>query len=82
MAEPIRFPQVNSQWYGEGDIGALPVFRDVESGENISCWELTAEEQLEVLKTGKVWLRVWGNHPPVALDGEDPFKVGQEAKGE
>ena len=73
MAEPVQFDQVNTSWYGEGDVGALPVFRDTDTGENISCWELSAEEQIEVLRTDKIWLRVWGNHPPVYLEGMDPF---------
>ena len=71
MAEPIEFPEVNCKWTGPGDIGDLPVFRD-ENGCNISCWELTAEEQVEVLNTGKVWLHVWGTHPPVAVSGTAP----------
>lgn len=77
MAEPVEFAEVNTTWYGEGDVAPLPVFRG-ENGENISCWELTAEEQIEVLQTGKVWLRVWGYHPAVYVEGTDPFvRVGE-----
>ena len=35
MAEPILFDNVNCTWFGEGDVGALPVFRDTDTGENI-----------------------------------------------
>ena len=73
MAEPVQFPEANSQWYGAGDVGNLPVWRDLESGQSISCWELSAEEQMEVLATGKIWLRVWGQHPATALEGTNPF---------
>ena len=73
MAQPVEFGQVNYQWHGEGDTGTLPVYRDLQTGGNVSCWELSAEEQIEVLQTGKVWLTVWGTHPPVALQGSDPF---------
>ena len=74
MAEPLKFDQVNALWYGEGDIAPLPVHQ-TEDGENISCWELSAEEQIAVLETGRVWLRVWGQHPAVYVDGVAPFAV-------
>ena len=73
MATPSEFPEMNAKWTGPGDTGDLPVHRDSE--ESISRWELTAEEQVEVLSTGVVWLRVWGNHPAVYVSGESPFNV-------
>lgn len=72
MAEPIKFPQVNSLWIGEGDVGELPVYK--EEDENISCWELTMEERFEILSTGVIWLSVWGNHPAVSIYTESPFE--------
>ena len=39
----------------------------------ISCWKLTAEELIEVNKTGRIWLTVVGNRmPPVMVDGIQP----------
>ena len=78
MAEPVNFDQANIYWYGEGEERPLPVFRDPVDMQNISCWELTAEEQTEVLETGKIWLHVWGNHPAVYVSGECPFEGGEE----
>ena len=71
MAEPSKFPEANAEWVGEGGIGSLPAFR--EGVENISRWELTEEELVEVASTGVVWLHVWGNHPAVCVAGESPF---------
>ena len=71
MAEPIEFPEVNKRWVGEGDVGDLPVYS--EGVENVSCWQLTMEERLEILETGVVWLHVWGNHPAVCVSSESPF---------
>lgn len=77
MAEPVQFAQVNAEWQGPGDIGPLPTHQ-TDEGENISCWELSAEEQIAVLETGKVWLRVWGHHPAVYVEGTDPFAGAEE----
>ena len=77
MAEPTQFPQANMEWQGQGDVGPLPVFRDPETGENISRWELTDEERIAVLETGTVWLRVWGQHPAVYVEGTYPFLEGE-----
>ena len=76
MAQPLEFPEVNLRLVGEGDTGYLPVHRDQETGVKVSCWELTADELAEISATGKVWLHVWGGHPPVCVSGEDPFEQG------
>lgn len=76
MANPIDFGQANFSWFGPGDIAPLPVHRDDE-GTNISCWELSAQEYIEVLQTGKIWLTVWGDHPAVNITGQDPFVEGE-----
>ena len=73
MAEPLAFPESNMEWYGKGDIAPLPAFRDPDTGQSISCWQLGDAELAEVSRTGKVWLRVWGIHPPVFVEGTDPF---------
>ena len=73
MAEPVEFDEQNTTWIGQGDVDELPAFRDIASGENISCWRLNPAELAEVQRTGVVWLRVWGVHPPVYVDGFHPF---------
>ena len=73
MAEPVEFTEQNTVWSGQGDVEELPVFRDIDSGENISCWRLNPSEIAEVQRTGIVWLRVWGTHPPVYVHGDHPF---------
>ena len=71
MARPRHFSEANTQWIGEGDIGALPVYR--EKDENISCWKLTIRERILILLTGSIWLHVWGDHPAVYISGWSPF---------
>ena len=74
MAEPIHFPESNTTWHGPTgmpDVGDLPSYR--EKDETISCWQLTDDEKAEVLKTGVVWLHIWGIHPPVSIQGLGPF---------
>ena len=73
MAEPVTFDHMNSRMMGDSDVGTLPTYIDRTSGFTISCWELSAEEQVEVLQTGKVWLTVWGRHTPVNISGTTPF---------
>ena len=74
MAEPVEFEGQNFVWKKSGaDVDDLPVFRDAVCHENISCWQLNPTEIAEVVRTGKVWLHVWGNHPPVFVGGEYPF---------
>ena len=78
MAKPIRFPEVNFTWKGwEGDdvrdeVGDLPAYRE-HFGPTISCWGLSWKERFMLLFSGKVWLWVWGNHPPVLVDAGYPF---------
>ena len=64
MAEPVEFDEQNTAWIGQGDVDELPAFRDMVSGESISCWRLNPDELAEVQRTGVVWLRVWGVQPP------------------
>ena len=82
----VPFKQANFTWKGwsedEGDPGGqgtppevydLPVYKN-EEGQSLSCWKMTWKERLEVLLTGRVWLWVIGHHPPVSVEGENPFK--------
>lgn len=87
MALPTEFPEQNTVWKGypaEGmpgeEVVDLPAYRsDLAEQRNrgpicsISCWKLTAEELAEIQEQGVVWLHVWGVHPPVRVDGHNPF---------
>ena len=75
MAKPVTFEQSNMIWKGTGNVVDLPAFYDTEQDLTVSCWELTETEILQVARTGKVWLYVWGKgHPPVMITGELPFQ--------
>ena len=76
MAQSIHFPGVNRVWKGwEADpaTGREPVndlsVMSTEQGEQISCWQLTEAERVEVARTGVVWLAVVGAQPPVIVAG-------------
>lgn len=80
MAEAIEFPQKNFTWDPapgtEDRVRPLHVHRSEvpERGtQSISCWRLSPEEMLEVLRTGCVWLFVLGQHTPVCVIGVSPF---------
>ena len=81
MATPIHFPQANTVWKGwEADdqreaVGDLQAYRDESTNRTTSCWALSLAELAEVQRTGKVWLQVVGQHPPVYVGGADPFKA-------
>lgn len=48
----------------------------------ISCFKLTAEELIEVNRTGRVWLGVYGfTMPPAYISGVKPFRLTGEAEG-
>ena len=73
MAEPRDFPEHNARWWGQGDVGDLPVYQDHEV--KISCWRLSWRERIRALLTGDVWLHVWTPvHPAVYVGAEDPFE--------
>ena len=84
MAVAIAFPESNSS-LGPTEDGVgyiLPVHQGSEVlglSQIISCWKLTPEEVQEVAQTGKVWLRVLGGHPPVAVQGDSPFETVKES---
>lgn len=41
----------------------------------VSCWKATQEELDEIVRTGRVWLTVWGNTmPPACVSGSTPFE--------
>ena len=72
MAEGVHFPQANDTWRSDSKaVGDLPAYR--EGIRSISCWQLTAQELKEIVTTGKIYLHVWGHHPPVYIGGY-PFE--------
>ena len=79
MAQPINFPEANFTWKGtpasEGqeEVGDLITYIDEAQGLTLSCWEVSADELNAIIKSGHIWLHVWGQHPPVFVSGERPF---------
>jgi len=76
--KPIKFGESNATYAeNQPEYLPLPVHKSPEpEGEVISCWELSDDEIKELLKTKKVWLRMWTfNQPlqPVCLQVEYPF---------
>lgn len=55
-------------------ISEMLVFKDAQ--QMVSCWQFTADELLEVLRTGKAYLYMLGDrHPAVYVSGVDPWAV-------
>lgn len=75
--KPTDFPESNFTWKGwpatenRPEVLDLPAYRS--DNETISCWELSEHEIAEVARTGRVWLRVVGQQPPVCVEGGSPF---------
>lgn len=80
---PVAFKQANGTLMGgpgsdfgtSASVSDLPVHRARETGEIISCWQLSWLDRLRLLLTGKVWLIVLGGqtHAPVCVTAEKPF---------
>jgi hypothetical protein len=82
MATPVEFPEQNTVLKAapgtESWVRDLPIYRQYPDGVNdqcvVSCWELSAEEVAEIVRTGRVYFQAFGpTHPPVALHGSNPF---------
>lgn len=79
MSFPVDFPESNvllrpPPGIPEEECGCLYVHASPETNQWISCWQLSREELAEVLRSGRVYLHVFGgNHPPVAISGIRPF---------
>jgi hypothetical protein len=55
-----------SVWRGPNEDGIQVV---------ISCWKPTKEELDEIVRTGRVWIVVWGRTmPPICPVGTNPFE--------
>ena len=83
MGKPARFPESNFVWQGwpaddtRDQVEDLPAYRDEPAGVTISCWRMSWRERLRILLAGRVWLQLWGSHPPVHIGGENPFERGE-----
>ncbi len=76
MAKPVKFDEANTNLVAEG-CGDLPVYKDGHGGyaQVISCWELSGDELMHVLRTKRIWLRVRGTtQPPLSLGAKNPFE--------
>jgi hypothetical protein len=74
--KPADQPQA-TPFTGEG-CGALPVVRGQDSAGPVlvSAWELSADEVVDVLKTGRIWLIIRGTaHPPVSIVTRAPYDL-------
>lgn len=60
----------------EDKVHSLPVWHVPGHGAFISQWGMTWRERLHCLLFGYVWLHVMGsNHPPLAVETQNPFHV-------
>ena len=41
-----------------------------------SCWEMSEAEIIEIVRTKRVWLQVYGGHPPSLIIGVNPIAKG------
>jgi hypothetical protein len=87
MARPSsKFPtgmEPNRSWLGPTpDIGDLQVhFSNTPEGDrSVSCWELGPGEYQEVVRTGKIYLHIYGMHPPVYVGSALDFDLEEPDK--
>jgi len=81
MAQPQNFEHANFTWdtpQGEDPAKVEPMRVWRNGALSVSCWRLSAEELAEINRTGRVWLLVTGAHPPVVVQGNDPFVAQPE----
>ena len=76
---PIEFDEMNGiAAEDQPEYLNLPMYRDHE--QVISCWKMTWRERVQVLFTGKVWLRLLHSEQskitPSALDVSSPWSDG------
>jgi hypothetical protein len=83
MAQPIGFEEANVTLGPPGgmeaDVVPLPVRHSVD-GQLVSCWQLSADEIEEIVRTRKVWISVWGgmSQPPVFVMGHKHEAIGPQ----
>ncbi len=63
---PVSFKEQNCIIHESGEhYLPLPAYCDPYEGEVISCWDLDEDELEQVLKTGKIWLRMLTFNQPL-----------------
>ncbi len=73
MAGPVTFREANAILgppVGEQEsVTPLPILR--RDGRLVSCWRPSAAELEEIVRTGRIWLSIWGERtqPPVYVTG-------------
>jgi hypothetical protein len=77
--KPIEFKEMNvilkkPDSMTDEECGSLPVYCDGESC--ISCWELSDEDIEKLIKTRKLWFRVFSGitQPPIGFTVDKPFE--------
>lgn len=80
MGRAVKFQGVNRllgppEGVSEEQCATLPVFSN--GAVCVSSWELSPEEMLQVVRTGRVWLGVWSGRtqPAVFLGSEDSTRA-------
>lgn len=76
--QPSNFDEANTnlgppQGVGEDQCSTLRVCRGLLQGKTpvvISCWKPDRAELEEIMRTGRVWLMIWGQtQPPAFVSG-------------
>lgn len=81
MAVPIDFPESNLVLGPppgrDREVTQLPVLR--RDGRLVSAWRPNLSEIEEIIRTGIIWLSVWGQatQPPVMVSGFKCDVIGQ-----
>ena len=74
--KPIKFKEVNTTFAkDQPEYLPLPVYKS-DDGVVISCWSMSIKERLQILFTGRLWLRMLTfNEPlqPQRPDVRSPF---------
>lgn len=84
MAVPSSFDESNFVYdtpkgVDPEDIVPLACYVQAQPPLTISCWKFTKEELDEIIKTGRVWVYIYGHPiPPLAVGGYLPFEQTNE----
>ncbi len=73
---PTHFPEANTIYtkpesMTDEQCGSLPV-RITKDNRCVSCWQMQPHEIEDIIKTGKVYLHIWGGMPPAFIGTSPP----------
>ena len=78
MATPVEFKYCNATIQGGEEVNDLPAFTDDTLQKNVvTCWELSDEEMMDIVKTKRIYLHqlTYGNPIiPMLITTECPVK--------